>query len=107
MSLKPSEIIEADVIAGGNMRRHFDKQMDMVTQEPPVNDGHAPFITDMADDLAHPKTHVAMQHPEPIFRCPVIAVMKNRVWSACTGLVRQTNGSSLLKAGGPTPYMKH
>jgi hypothetical protein len=68
-------------VAGRDMRRDFHENMHVIARQRCVYGLHPQFVANLADDLANPQTHFAMEHLEPIFGCPndMIAMMKSRV----------------------------
>jgi transposase len=71
----------AHEFADRDMRRDFHENMDVIASERTIDDLHAQFVAHLADDLAHPEAHFAMEHLEPALGCPddMIAMMKSRV----------------------------
>ena len=55
--------------------------MDVIARQGAVDDGHAHFVADLLDDLAHPEADITDEHLVPILRSPddMVAMMKSRV----------------------------
>src|SRR3546814_539274 len=80
----------SDEVADGDVRRDFDEHMDVVARQHAIDDRHPQLVANLLDDLAHPEPHLAMQHLEPIFRCPddMIAMRSEEHTSELQSLMR-------------------
>ncbi len=90
------------------MRGYLDEHVDVIAGKYAVDDRHAHFGTDLSDNLANPQTHLAMQHLEPIFRCPdeMIAMMKCCVTTAAVASIRLKSEGFLLMEDSKRRYYR-
>src|ERR1019366_4557592 len=94
-----TSLCPAHEVADRDMRWYFHEHMDVIARQGTVDDGHTHLSADLPDDLAHSDPDLAMQHFEPILRCPddMVTMMKSRVTTLTDRLLSESKAEASIR----------